>query len=909
MTKIDNKVEETLNKFKTTLNGLNNNEVQNRVTQYGKNELQEEKKDGPIKLFFSQFADILIIILIIAAIAAYIVGDPIDAIVIAIVVVLNATIGFIQEYRAEKAMDVLKDMVSTEAVVRREGETIKIPASDLTIGDIVIVEEGDKIPADLVLIETSQLRIDESALTGESRPVTKLAINVKGSNNSITSTSSHNHNDNSNDECNNSNSNNLDNISLAYMDSNVSSGRGIGVVRAIGMDTSIGKIATMIQVADTKTPLQFKISKLGKILSIIASIVCVVVFILQFLKGTPLVETFMTAVSLAVAAIPEGLPAILTLTLALGMQRMAKSNAIVRKLLAVETLGSCSVICTDKTGTLTKNKMTVTDSFIVDSNNSTPSNNSKAFEICVLCNNSTEKEGQIIGDPTDGALLVYGKENKLIQSELEKEYPRILEIPLDSVRKRMSTIHKSKSNNEDYLFMKGAPELVLERCKYVEENGKIIPMNDSTKNEIVTKMQFMMDNALRVIALSYKKIEDENEINLLSDSNLANKSMEELEILESNLVFIGLTGLMDPPRQEAKDAVATCKKAGIKVVMITGDHQETAAAIAKEIGILTDGKVINGKELDSLSEDEFANIVSNVQVYARVFPEQKVRIVNALQESGAIVSMTGDGVNDAPALKKASIGVAMGSGTDVSKEASDMVLQDDNFATIVDAVKEGRTIFDNIKRFVKFQVSTNIGAIITIVSASLMSLPLPFNPVQLLWINIIMDGPPAQSLGVEGSEEGIMERKPEKGDILSRDNILKIAIAGIVMAVGTLLLYLFKLSAATGLTDPVAIKAITIEAGTVAFTVFVVYQIFNAVNCKSNSKKPNKLFYIAIALSFILQLCVIYIPFLQTVFRTTAIGLVDWVLIVIVAGVIFISEAVVTFALNRNKSMDTKSMA
>lgn len=867
---IDNKVQETLNKYKTTLNGLSNDEVQNRITKYGKNELQKEKKNGQIKLFFSQFTDILIIILLVAAIAAYIVGDPIDAAVITIVVVLNAIIGFIQEYRAEKAMDVLKGMVNTDAVVKRTGEIIKIPASDLTIGDIVIVEEGDKIPADLVLIETSQIRIDESALTGESRPVTKLAID--------------------------SGSEGSEDFYQVAMDSTVSSGRGIGIVSAISMDTAIGKIATMIQVADTKTPLQFKINKLGKTLSIIAGIVCTVVFALQLFKGTPLVETFMTAVSLAVAAIPEGLPAILTLTLALGMQKMAKSNAIARKLLAVETLGSCSVICTDKTGTLTKNKMTVTDSFIVGNANF------KSYENCVLCNNSSEKEGQIIGDPTDGALLLYGQKNGNSQIELEKEYPRFLEIPLDSVRKRMSTIHNSTATSETYLFMKGAPELVLERCSYVEKDGEIILMDESTRAEIVVKMQSMMDNALRVIALSYKKIEEDTELNFLSDSDLNNKSMGELENLEKDLIFTGLTGLMDPPRQEANDAVATCKKAGIKVVMITGDHKETASAIAKKIGILTNGKVLNGKELDALSEDEFSDIVSDVQVYARVSPEQKMRIVNALQESGAIVSMTGDGVNDAPALKKASIGVAMGSGIDVAKEASDIVLQDDNFTTIVDAVKEGRTIFDNIKRFVKFQVSTNIGAIITIVSASLMSLPLPFNSVQLLWINIIMDGPPAQSLGVEGSEEGIMQRKPEKSDILSKDNIIKIAVAGIVMAIGTLALYLFKLSATNGISDPATIANLTTEAGTVAFNVFVVYQIFNALNCKSNSKKPNKLFYIAIALSFVLQLCVIYIPFLQTVFRTTSIGWFDWILIALVASVIFISERIVTFALNKNKN-------
>lgn len=862
-------------KYETGVNGLSQEEVNNRLTKYGKNELKEDEKDHPIKLFFMQFVDILIALLIVAAIAAFFVGEVVDSLVILIVVILNAVIGFIQEYRAEKAMEKLKNLVSTEAVVKRNGEFEKIPGTELTIGDIVVVEEGDKIPADIIMIETSDLKIDESSLTGESLPV------LKDSNSDI------GEDDNEDAILNIEKSSHDENIRkrFSYMDSNVISGRGMGIVIAIGMDTSIGKIAEMIQEEDTKTPLQEKIANLSKTLGLIAVIVCALVFALQFFQGNDIVSTFMTAVSLAVAAVPEGLPAILTLTLALGMQQMAKSNAVVRKLLAVETLGSCTVVCTDKTGTLTLNKMTVRDANF--------NNEEKALQICALCNNSSIKDGKIIGDPTDAAVMLYGEDNGYLKSELEKNYPRIKEIPLDSVRKRMTTIHETGDNNNEssisssrslYAFSKGAPEIILGLCKYVDNDGTIEILDEKTKEIISNNISVMTNSALRVLALAYKKIENNNNLDI-------NSLIEDPDEVEKELIFVGLAGMMDPPRQEAKDAVASCKTAGIKVVMITGDHQSTASSIAREIGILNDGKVLTGAELDKLDDNQFMDIVQDVQVYARVYPEQKVRIVDALQKHKNVVSMTGDGVNDAPALKKASIGVAMGSGTDVSKESADMIIQDDNFATIIQAIKEGRKIFDNIKRFVKFQVSTNVGAILTIVSASLLSLPVPFNPIQILWINIIMDGPPAQSLGTEGAEENIMDRAPEKGNILNKNTLTRIIIAGLVMAVGTLLLYFYELTSTNG-----NIKIAT----TVAFTVFVMYQLFNAINNRANSNEKNNFFWIAISVSFLLQLLVIYLPYLQGIFRTTAIGITEWVLIIIVAATILVSEKIL------NKVMDKR---
>ncbi|WP_462315793.1 calcium-translocating P-type ATPase, PMCA-type [Methanobrevibacter sp.] len=803
-------MEDILSQYNTSAEGLGQREVLKRQEKYGPNRIEEKKPTPLIKLFLIQFVDVLIGLLLVAAAASYAIGDVIDACVILLAVLLNVIMGFIQEYRSQKAMESLKSFIVKTAVVRREGIAERINSEELTIGDIVILEEGDKVPADLVLVEVNDLTCDESSLTGESEAV-KKEIRDK-----------------------------------VYMDSNILSGNGVGVVVAIGMKTQIGEIAEIVQDEDEDTPLKARVGKLGKTLSLIAILVCIAIFILELAKGIPIVETFMTAVALAVAAIPEGLPAVLTLTLALGMSEMAKSNAIVRKLLSVETLGSCTIICSDKTGTLTENRMTVVESYFT--------NESKTLEIGKLCNNATISNGEVIGDQTDGAILKFCQNHK---GDLE----RVGEIPLDSNRKMMTTIHSLNGEN-NIVFTKGAPEIILDKCKHIDYDGNIEIIDAKSKETIIKKIDEMSINALRVIGFAYK-IEDECET-------------------EENLIFTGLLGLIDPPKKDAKKAVNDCINAGIKVKMITGDYEKTACAIARDLGILTTGRVISGGELEKLSTEEYLAIADDIQVYARVKPKQKMRIVEALKSSDNIVAMTGDGVNDAPALKKASIGVAMGDGTDVAKESADMILQNDDFATIVKAVEEGRKIYDNIKRFVKFQVSTNVGAILTIIGTSLLSLPLPFNPVQLLWLNIVMDGPPAQTLGVEGAERDLMKRPPETGDILTRKTLLEILISGIVMAIGTIAVFSWKLSTNSGERN----------AMTVAFTLFVMYQLFNAYNRKANSEKPSTYLYLAIIGSFLLQLLIIYLPQLQVIFRTTSISLIDWAVIVVVAFTIVIAEKI-----------------
>ena len=799
-----------LSKYNTSLNGLSTSEAQKRQSKYGLNEIIEKKPTPLIILFLSQFIDILIALLIIAAIASLLIGDVIDAGVIILAVLLNTIMGFIQEYRSQKAVESLKNLISKTAIVKRDNEISEIDAKSLTIGDVVVLEEGCKVPADLTLIEAHKLSCDESGLTGESEAV-KKEVNDK-----------------------------------MFMDSNVLSGHGLGIITRIGMETEIGKIAGIVQEEDEETPLAKRVGKLGKILSAIAIVVCIAIFVLELSKGIPLVETFMTAVSLAVAAIPEGLPAVLTLTLALGMSEMAKSQAIVRKLLSVETLGSCTIICSDKTGTLTENKMTVVESYYT--------NKDKTHLIGKLCNNASINNDKIIGDQTDGAILKHC-------NDYDFELERIDEIPLDSNRKMMTTIHRLDNEN-DIVLSKGAPEIILDKCKYIDDDGSIEILEASMKETLLEKIGEMSVHALRVIGFAYKINGTENP--------------------EMDLTFTGLLGIIDPPKKEAAKAVEDCINAGIDVIMITGDHKKTACAIAKKLGILTTGKVITGKELDELSQKDYLNQAENIQVYARVKPAQKMRIVETLKELGNIVAMTGDGVNDAPALKKASIGVAMGDGTDVAKEASDMILQNNDFTTIVKAIEGGRKIYDNIKRFVKYQVSTNVGAIITIVGTSLLNLPLPFNPAQLLWLNIVMDGPPAQMLGIEGAEKDLMQRPPETGDILTKNTLLQILFLGIVMAIGTICVFTYEIS--TGIP--------TQKAMTIAFTLFVVYQLFNAFNGRANSEKSSKYLYLGIILSFLLQLLIIYIPQLQTIFRTTSIGINDWILIFIVGSTIIIAQKI-----------------
>ncbi len=799
-----------LSEYDTSLNGLDNREVQKRHEEYGLNEIEEKKPEPLIILFLSQFVDILIGLLIIAAIAAFAIGDVIDAGVILLAVLLNTIIGFIQEYRSRRAVESLKGLITKTAIVKRENEISEIESKDLTVGDIVILEEGCKVPADAKLIEANYLSCDESNLTGESEAVKK------------------------------------DVDDTIYMDSNILSGHAQAVVTNVGMKTEIGKIAKIVQEDDEETPLAKRVGKLGKILSAIAIVVCIAIFALELFKGVPIVETFMTAVSLAVAAIPEGLPAVLTLTLALGMNEMAKSNAIVRKLLSVETLGSCTVICSDKTGTLTENKMTVVENFYT--------NKDKTHLIGKLCNNAIINDDKIIGDQTDGAILKYCK-------DYDCSYERVGEIPLDSNRKMMTTIHRL-DDGKDIVLSKGAPEIILDLCKYIDNDGSIEILDSQTKEKLLEKIGEMSAKALRVIGFAYK-IRDKNDD-------------------ESDLTFTGLLGLIDPPKKDAKKAVEECINAGIDVIMITGDHEKTACAIAKHLGILTDGKVITGAELDQLSDERYLESVKDIQVYARVKPEQKMRIVETLKQLDNIVAMTGDGVNDAPALKKASIGVSMGDGCDVAKEASDMILQNNDFTTIVKAIEGGRKIYDNIKRFVKYQISTNVGAILTIVGTSLLNLPLPFNPAQLLWLNIVMDGPPAQMLGIEGAEKDIMKRPPEKGDILTKDTLLQILCLGLVMAIGTICVFAYEIYSGSS----------TTKAMTIAFTLFVVYQLLNAYNGKANSEKSSKYLYLGIVISFMLQLLILYIPQLQILFRTTAIGIADWIVIIVVASTILVAQKI-----------------
>ena len=778
-----------LTRYDTSLDGLSSSEAEKRQKEYGLNEIAEKPPTPLYILFLSQFVDILIGLLIVAAVAAFAIGDVIDAGVIILAVMLNVIMGFIQEYRSQKAIESLKSFITKHAIVKREGQVKEIDAKTLTVGDIVVLEEGSKVPADLVLIESNSLSCDESQLTGESKAVAK-EIDDK-----------------------------------LYMDSNILSGNGLGVVENIGMATEIGKIADIVQEDDEETPLAKRVGKLGKTLSAIAIVVCIAIFIMEFLKGIPLVETFMTAVSLAVAAIPEGLPAVLTLTLALGMSEMAKSNAIVRKLLSVETLGSCFYTNEDKTHLIGK-----------------------------LCNNAVLDNDKIIGDQTDGAILKHCK-------EYDASLERIDEIPLDSNRKMMTTIHILDGEN-NIVLSKGAPEIILDKCKYIDRNGSIEIIDAETKEMILEKIGEMSGHALRTIGFAYK--------------------INDTESPEEDLTFTGLLGLIDPPKKDVKKSVNECINAGIGIIMITGDHEKTACAIAKDIGILTDGKVMTGKELDRLSDEEYLKIAPEIQVYARVKPTQKMKIVETLKKLDNIVAMTGDGVNDAPALKKASIGVAMGDGTDVAKEASDMILQNNDFTTIVKAIEGGRKIYDNIKRFVKYQVSTNVGAILTIVGTSLLNLPLPFNPAQLLWLNIVMDGPPAQMLGIEGAERDIMERPPEKGDILTKNTMLQILILGIVMAIGTICVFTYEIS--TGVS--------TTKAMTVAFTLFVVYQLLNAFNGRANSEKSSKFLYLGIIISFLLQLLILYIPQLQIIFRTTSIDMIDWIIILIVSSTILITQKI-----------------
>lgn len=850
--------------------GLSDDEVNKRLSEYGTNELKEEEKKSFLSKLIEQFSDFLILILIAAALISFFVGEGKDAIVILAIVVLNAFLGIYQEGKAEKSLEALKKMASPTAKVIRNGHLSEVPASTLVPGDIVSLDAGDIIPADLRLIESSNLKIEEASLTGESVPVEKDSSIVFQEDVSLG-----------------------DRKNMAYMGTSITYGRGKGVVVETGHNTEIGKIATMIQTyEDEDTPLQKQLNKLGKFLGITTIVICIVVFLVGLLQGRELLELFMVSISLAVAAIPEGLPAIVTIVLAIGMNRMVKRNAIVKRLLAVETLGSTTVICSDKTGTLTQNEMTVvkvyTNDKIIDvtgtgydiygefkignENIGDTEFLNTLLHIAVLDNDAdlekTADGYKVIGDPTEGALVTLAAKGNIQKSSANEKYPRIEEIPFDSSRKMMTTFHKNYIPNKIVSFTKGAPDIVINRCSKIKIEDKILDLTDEMKKEILEVNNRFSEDALRVLALAYREYDE-----LPEDISPENN--------EIDMTFVGLVGMIDPPRPEAKEAIKKCKEAGIKTIMITGDYKETAFAIAKELGMAeSKEEAMMGDEINKVSDEELKEIVKKVKVFARVSPEHKVRIVTALKENGEIAAMTGDGVNDALALKKADIGVSMGiTGTDVAKNTADMILTDDNFASIVAAVEEGRIIYSNIKKFVAFLLSCNIGEILIVFTSILLNLPVPLIAIQLLWLNLVTDSFPALALGVEKGDPDIMKIPPRNPDepILTGKLLIRIALQSIAISVASLLSYIWGLSTYNGdLT----------KARTVIFACLITAELLRAFSSRSLNYTlfkigffTNKTMVYAVLASFALLLVVIYVPFLQPIFHTAALGLYDWCVI------------------------------
>ena len=838
-------------------NGLSSTEALRRLEKYGKNKLETKKKKTLFKQFLSQLKDVMIYILIIAAIISAFLGEISDALIILLVIIINAVIGVIQESKAEKALDSLKELSTPKALVKRDGSLKEILSEDIVPGDIVIIDAGRYIPGDLRLIDTANLKIEESAFTGESVPSEKDASFLPDKEVPIG-----------------------DQNNMAFMSTLATYGRGVGVVVGTGMNTEIGKIAKMIeQEENDETPLQKKLSELGKILGFLAVGICILIFIISFFQGRDLLEMFLTSISLAVAAIPEGLPAIVAIVLALGVQRMVKKNAIIRKLPAVETLGSVSIICSDKTGTLTQNKMTVTtiyanDSYIKESEFNLNDNESKLLVDCmVLCNDATYSEKSQTGDPTEIALLESPFKLNILKEKLEKEFKRIDEIPFDSDRKLMTTVNLV-DDKKARVFTKGALDSILSICNKISINGKLLDFSKEYKAKVLENSNIMSDKALRVLAFAYKDISKENIV---------------LDSLEKDLVFIGMVGMIDPPRLEVKDSIKLCKSAGITPVMITGDHKNTAFAIANELGIAEDiSQAITGHEIDRFKEEEFNEKIINYRVFARVSPEHKVKIVKAFKSHGNIVSMTGDGVNDAPSLKAADIGVAMGiTGTDVSKGASDMILTDDNFSTIVSAVEEGRKIYLNIKKSIVFLLSCNLGEILTLFTAILLNWNSPLQPIHILWVNLITDSFPALALGVDKTKEDVMNNPPRnpKESIFIKSDKIQLIINGVL--IGGITLFAFKLG------ERLYADSL-IHAQTMAFVVLSVSQLFLSLSLRSNTKSAfslgifsNKYLVYSILLGIFLQVIIISISFIANIFKVTPLLLYDWIVVILVSLIPF----------------------
>ena len=826
--------------FDTSEQGLHFSDAEERLKQYGKNELLEKKKISMLVLLLHQFKDVMVIILLIAAGISLVIGDLKDAIVILIIVLLNAIIGFVQEYRAEKAMEALKKMSAFNATVRRGGNIIQLDASELVPGDITILEAGMSVPADIRLTKTYSLKMEEASLTGESNAVEKNTNEVIQENSLLG-----------------------DRFNMVYKTTIVTYGRGEGIVVATGMNTEIGRIAQLLQEDETKTPLQKRLADFGRKLSFVVVFICVIIYGAGLLRGEDPIRMLLTAISVAVAAIPEALPAVITIALALGAKRMVRKNALIRKLPAVETLGSVTYICSDKTGTITQNRMTVMDCWIAPKTESINEFSAKQLLLLSIELNHdviSDESNQLKGDPTEVALVEYTRKNKNYDQNWLTDFKRQHELPFDSVRKRMTTIYPF--NGQWLIVSKGAVENIISSCEKV---------NSEEINEATDKFA---QQGKRVLAFALKIVD------------ALPKSIS-IESIENNLNFIGIAAMIDPPREEVIQAIADCHTAGITPVMITGDHPITAKAIATDTGILRykSDRVITGLELANFTDEEFEKEIEYIKVYARVSPEQKLNIVKALQKKNHFVAMTGDGVNDAPALKRANIGIAMGiTGTDVSKEAAHMILLDDNFATIIKAVKEGRRIFDNIRKFIKYTMTSNSGEVWTIFLAPLIGLPIPLLPIHILWINLVTDGLPGLAFASEEAEENILKRSPRKTD----ESIFSDGVGIHILWVGLLM------GAICIGTQGWAIHIGNEKWMTMVFTVLSISQMGHAMAVRSDWKSlfsqgvfGNKPLAGAVMLTLGLQMAVIYIPFLQDIFRTEALTIMELLICIGLSSIVF----------------------
>lgn len=865
--------EQTLAELKSSANGLTEAEVKARQEKYGPNVLESKKHTTLLQKFIAQFKDLMIVILMVAALVAMLAGEVSDALIIFLVVILNAVFGVFQEAKAENAIDALQEMTTPYSRVKRNGVVMQVKSDEIVPGDIVLLEAGDIVPADMRILESSSLKIEEAALTGESVPVDKESSVLTEKEPPLGEQSN-----------------------LCFMNTSVTYGTAEAVVFATGMQTQVGHIATMLDEVDNSvTPLQKNITHLSKVLTVLILIIAVVIFVFGVVTGRESVlDMLLTAISLAVAAIPEGLPAIVTITLALGTQTMAKRNALVRKLPAVETLGTTEIIASDKTGTLTQNKMTVeqlyTDHNLVAADSFKVSPEKHLAQIMILANDSQETPDGLVGDPTETALIQYYLDRQMDVKQVQNDFPRINSIPFDSERKMMSAIVSHAGQR--YLMTKGAVDEILQRTTKIEDNGEVRPITQADKDKILNTNQELALEALRVLGFAYKPLtEAESNAEATSDN------------FENDLIFAGMIGMIDPQRPEVKDAVAEAKSAGIRPLMITGDHKDTARAIAIRLGIIQpddESGVITGRDLDAMSDEELKQNVAKYSVYARVAPEHKVRIVKAWQAHGKIVAMTGDGVNDAPALKTADIGVGMGiTGTEVSKNASDIVLADDNFATIILAVREGRKVFANIQKAIQYLLSANLGEVLTLFMMTMLNWSI-FAPVQILWINLVTDTFPAIALGVEKGEKDIMKKKPRgsKSNFLSNGVGSSIIYQGILEGILTLGVYWIAINYPFHETS----AQIHADALTMAYATLGVIQLFHAFNSKSIhgtifSKETfnNKYFNIAVLASAVLLAMTIFVPAFNSTFHVTTLALEQWGIVLGAGALMIIIVEVVKF--------------